>query len=110
MTNDRRRESRYALSLPVDIGNVRAYTRTVGVRGALIVSPRPFEAGDVVPLVMTITFTEQVTPTALVCTASVRRIRKLREQWMVAVEFDELRVRVETNTRERASAAPAASL
>lgn len=110
MSSDRRRGSRYALSLPVAIGDVRGYTRNIGVHGALIVSPRAFEPGDVVELGITITFTEHAAPTALVCTATVRRVRKLHEQWVIAVEFEELRVLTDAKTPDRPRAATPASL
>ena len=92
MTADRRGAPRYELSLPVQIGDVRAFTRNIGMGGALVVSPRRFTAGDVLDLVIEITFSDPDMPTRLHCTGRVRRAHKVRSQWALAIEFDDLTV------------------
>ena len=92
MGNERRGMPRYDLVLPVHIGQTRAFTRNLGMGGALIVSPVKFVAGDHLDLVIEITFSDPELPTRLACTGVVRRAHRVRSQWALAVEFDDLRV------------------
>lgn len=92
MGNERREAPRYDLVLPVHIGQTRAFTRNLGMGGALIVSPVKFVAGDHLDLVIEITFSDPDLPARLACTGLVRRAHRVRSQWALAVEFDDLRV------------------
>ena len=92
MTSERRGATRYELVLPVHIGETRGFTRNLGMGGALVVSPVKFTSGDTIDLVIEITFSDPDLPTRLACSGRVRRAHKVRTQWALAVEFDDLRV------------------
>lgn len=92
MTNDRRGAPRYDLELPVRLDDCRGFTRNIGMGGALVVSPRRFEAGESIDLVFEITFSDPDLPTGLGCTGTVRRVRGVGTQWALAIEFDDLNV------------------
>ena|SRR5215212_11806200 len=92
MSNDRRGATRYELVLPVHIGEARGFTRNIGIGGALVVSPLKFIAGDSIDLVVEVTFSDPDLPTRLACSGRVRRAHKVRNQWALAVEFNDLHV------------------
>lgn len=92
MSRERRGGPRYDLVLPIHLGETHGFTRNIGTGGALIVVPRRFAIGDPIDFVVDITFSETGLPARLHCTGQVRRVHKIRAQWALAVELDEMRV------------------
>jgi hypothetical protein len=92
MARERRGATRYELELPVVIGDMRGFTRNIGIGGALIVCPRRFAPNDPIDLVVEITFSDPHMPTRLRCVGVVRRVHKLRRGHALAITFTDVHV------------------
>jgi hypothetical protein len=90
MTDDRRLEPRYALSVPIRIGDVQATTVDLSVAGVAFVSPVPFSLDEAIAFSVTLRSTG--VPVHMDCRGIVTRTEPYRGAHLVAATIEHFRI------------------
>ena len=97
MSDDRRLEPRYALSVPIRIGDVHATTVDVSVGGVAFVSPVAFTPDESISFSVTLRATG--VPLQMDCRGTVTRTEPYRGgSWLVAASIDQFRIATDAST------------
>jgi hypothetical protein len=96
MSDDRRLEPRYALSVPIRIGDVQATTVDLSTAGVAFVSPVPFTTEETIAFSVTLKCTG--VPVQMDCRGTVTRTEACRGAFLVAATIDHFRIATDTTS------------
>lgn len=104
MSDDRRLEPRYALSVPMRIGDVVATTTDLSLAGVAFVSPVPFPPNSTITF--SIVLRASGMPVQMDCTGTITRTDPAGPAFRVAATIDRFRIATENTTTAQPARVP----